>query len=162
MNYFSDHSIHLEAGDSIILIRDKQIQPNQPVLSDNNEPEAYRITRDRLLHTKVIMLTNVKDSRSPADRKLDSLLGNSREHSDVQAFFIEFWESPLNSVGYKMGKNKIVLYGIHSFGNINLVRYNEKIYLNYLSEYYPLEMTTAFKPLIPTQEPVFTSENSGF
>jgi hypothetical protein len=160
MSYFSDHTIHLEAGDSIILIREKEKIVNQMAPLEKEELSSYKIARDRLLHTKTITLTNVKDNRSSANQKLDSLLGNFTAPSDVQVFFIEFWESPLNSVGYKMGKNKILLYGIQSFENISLASYNGKIYLNYLSEYYPLEITTSFQPLVPVNEPFFTSETS--
>jgi hypothetical protein len=73
--------------------------------------------------------------------------------------FIEFWESPLNSVGYKMGKNKIMIYGIRQWELVSLASYEGRMYIRYLDEYFPLEITTTFKPLIPVNESFFDEDD---
>lgn len=168
MALFSTHTIHLEAGDSIILIRDNiapeniVVQQNQNTTVPNNRNNQYRIAQDKLLYTKIISMPNPISSDSTSNRRLDSLMGNTSQPSTNQVFFIEFWESPLNFIGYKMGKNKIILYGIKSFDLASLAKYEGKTYLRYLNEYYPLELTTTFKPLVPVNESFFSQDIQPF
>jgi len=165
---FKAHAIQLESGDSVILVREAE----KPAPAVNNPPsvlsqartrtDQYLIEQDKLLHTKIITIKNFNEPVSSTSRKLDSLLGNGSPQQLDHYFFIEFWESPLNSVGYKMGKNKIMLYGIRSYDLVGLVRHKDKMYLRYLNEYYPIEITTSFKPLLPTNESFFSQEIDQF
>jgi hypothetical protein len=165
---FSTHTIHLEAGDSIILIRENNtqekplVQQTPDISSSANRNTQYRIAQDKLLYTKIITLPNTVPIDSTSNRLLDSLMGNTSKPSPNQLFFIEFWESPLNSIGYKMGKNKIILYGIKSFDLASLAKYEGKTYLRYLNEYYPLEITSTFKPLVPVNESFFSQDIQPF
>jgi hypothetical protein len=161
---FKAHAIQLETGDSIILVHEN----NTPAPASSGQPSIlsqarslshqFLIEQDKLLHTKIITIKNFKDPVSSTSRKLDSLLGNGSQQQLDHYFFIEFWESPLNSVGYKMGKNKIMLYGIRSYDMVGLAKHKDKVYLKYLNEYYPIEITTSFKPLIPSKESFFSQE----
>jgi hypothetical protein len=168
MALFSSHAIHLEAGDSIILIRDNHPADN---LDDtptpqtgitNNRNNYYHIAQDKLLYTKIISIPNTLSVDPNSNRSLDSLLGNTSKPKADQVIFIEFWESPLNFIGYKMGKNKIMLYGIKSFELASLAKFEGKTYLRYLNEYYPLELTSSFKPLIPVNESFFSQDTQPF
>jgi hypothetical protein len=168
MALFSAHTIHLETGDSIILLRenivpqDIIIQKTKNTTSPNNRNNQYRIAQDKLLYTKILSLPKPVSLDSISNRRLDSLMGNTSKNSVDQVYFIEFWESPLNFIGYKMGKNKIILYGIKSFELASLAQYEGKTYLRYLNEYYPLELTTTFKPLVPVNESFFTQDIQPF
>jgi hypothetical protein len=44
-------------------------------------------------------------------------------------FNIEFWTSPLHYKGYKMGKYKLVLYGINATDDIKIYRLDDVVYL---------------------------------
>lgn len=168
INLFSDHGIHLDTSDSI----DKP-DTNQEIIQNNPAgttrtflPSASSlnnmIAQDRLLHSKILTIQKTNEKESSNTRKLDSLIGNTSPPTQEDIYVIEFWESPLNSSGYKMGKNKIVLYGIRSFDMVSLARHDEKIYLRYFNETYPLEFTTSFKPLVPVNEPFFLRDFQSF
>jgi hypothetical protein len=118
----------------------------------------YSIAQDRLLYTRRVVLSGSNDNRSNSEKVLDSLLGSSTVNPKEQVFFLEFWESPLNSLGYRMGKNKIVFYGIRLYDFASITRHQGKIYLRYLNDYYPLEVTTSFKPLIPLNDPYLVEQ----
>jgi len=153
---FESHTIHLDSGDSIIVLTETgnqiagQLPENQPgSFSVNNESF---IAQDKLLYAKTISLFRT-DTLNTTSRKYDTLIGGGNQPNAKQNLVIEFWESPLNSVGYKMGKNKLVLYGIQSFELVNIAEHQGKLYMKYSNEYYLLDFTTQFKPLIPVNDP---------
>ncbi len=165
--YFSTHTMNFDTGDSIIYLKNKTnsdvgLEPSISFSSANQAEEQSLIAQDKLLYTRIISLQNVHDATIGSERKLDSLLGNTSLPVQDQLFYIEFWESPFNSVGYRMGKNKIVLYGIKSFDLASMAMHEGKVYLKYLDEYYPLELTTTFKPLVPVNEFFFSHEVQPF
>lgn len=127
-----------------------------PAGEEENGSQNYQIAKDKLLYTRIFTMHITPDSDT--DRRLDSLLGNTSTPPLQQRLFVEFWESPLNTVGYKMGKNKIMLYGIQSTDFADIIRIRGKIYLRYLNELYPLELTSSFKPLVPVHESFFPQE----
>lgn len=166
LNAFTDHSINLEANDSIEPKNDQLNTLNSP--GTTNSPvsprpiSGYRIAKDQLLHTTTLTLNHPNTAQKDYERRLEPLMGRTDTASSERIYFIEFWKSPLNSMGYKMGKNKIVLYGITSFDMVSLTNYRNNIYLRYLNDYYPLEVTTSFKPLVPVNEPFFSEGLQGY
>ncbi len=164
LGFFSDHGIHLAAGDSIFRIASTRDslkpakQPSIPASPGFSDSSQFPIAQDKLLYTTTISIINPSTTNSSTNRRLDSLLGNTSQPLQKQVFFIEFWETPLNSVGYKMGKNKIMLFGIPSFEMVSLTNFQGKTYLKYFNEYFLLEHTTTFKPLIPVQDPLFSQD----
>jgi hypothetical protein len=118
----------------------------------------YSIAQDRLLYTRRVVLPASSERKNSTERLLDSLHGNTNPGPTEQVFFLEFWESPLNSLSYRMGKNKIVFYGIRLYDFASISRHQGKIYLRYLNDYYPLEVTTSFKPLIPLNDPYLVEQ----
>jgi hypothetical protein len=141
-------------------ITDNQTTNIQPGKTDEQPglSSIYSIAQDRLLYTRRVVFPTTSDRKNNTDRLLDSLLGSTTMNSSEQVFFIEFWESPLNSLGYRMGKNKIVFYGIRLYDFASISRHQGKIYLRYLNDYYPLEVTTSFKPLIPLNDPYLVEQ----
>ncbi len=165
MAMFESHTLHLDSGDSIIVVREagKQMENQQPgnisaFLADN---EGYFLAQDKLLYARTVSILR-NDTISETSRRFDTLLENNQQLSNRQSLVIEFWESPLNSVGYKMSKNKLVLYGIEAFDLVNIAEHNGKIYMKYSNEFYLLELTTQFKPLIPFNDPLLALDMSFF
>lgn len=136
-------------------------QPAQGIQQAENQtsfPTPYTMANDRLLHTKTVSVTLPAARLTDAQKRLDSLVDNTQPQRNEQIFFIEFWESPLNSLVYRMGKNKIVFYGIRLFDMAAIYHHQGKFYLRYLNHHYPLEYTTHFKPLIPISSPVLPED----
>ncbi len=168
IHLFSDHGIQLEnPGVSEERTNNLPNTGNSPsgishtFLPSASGPSSL-IAQDRLLYSKTLSIQKTEEMPSQSARRLDSLIGNISPVTQEDIYVIEFWESPLNSTGYKMGKNKIVLYGIRSFDMVSLARHEDKIYLRYFNEIYPLEFTTSFKPLIPVNEPHFLPDYQSF
>jgi hypothetical protein len=126
----------------------------QSTLPGTADRETYSLARDQLIHSRAITVSVPQMLKSESERLLDSVLGNTSNNSGEQVFFVEFWESPLNSVGYKMSKTRIVFYGIKIFELADIYHNQGTFYLHYLNDFYPLEFTNTFKPLIPQNNPV--------
>ncbi len=115
--------------------------------------ETIRIARDRLIGTKaytIPMPKNPTASQSEGSRRLDSLIGGRQTPNQTyRIIYVEFWESPLNYTNYKMGPNRILLYGINQFDEVSLHIVDATLYLRSFNNYYQLAYATEFKPLIP-------------
>ncbi len=165
MAMFAGQTIQLKPGDSIIVVKERtdtlKLEPAKetPVRRQTIPRPESQIAQDRLLFARTLTFS-VSDTISDLTKRLDSLVGNYNQSSREQLFVIEFWESPLNSVGYRMGKNKLALYGIKAYDLVSLAEHKGKTYLRYINEYYPIEHTTTFKPLIPVNDP-FTIDEHG-
>ncbi len=57
---------------------------------------------------------------------------------------VEFWVSPVNYRGYKMSKNKLILFGIDEPQDVKLYRVNDTLYMTYLKGYYRLNDSFEF------------------
>ena len=58
---------------------------------------------------------------------------------------VEFWQSPINYKGYKMTKNKVVLFGINAGDVIKLFLLEDNIFIKHNQNYYKLYFTDDFK-----------------
>ncbi len=116
-------------------------------------PKDIRIEKEKLLYKKAIKNPETDNSQYrtiyPA---LYSILGKNIPSKDNNTIILEFWDSPLNSKGYKMGKNKLVLYGISLHNYTSLKYHDTTLYLQYLNQYYPLKFTSEFKSLQPVSD----------
>ncbi|MFN2394327.1 MAG: hypothetical protein ABR597_01435 [Bacteroidales bacterium] len=124
---------------------------NPPIYSilpdfDNNN---YAFARDILVERRIISVPMQYFEKSSSEKMLESEIGADPVNQNTQVFHLEFWESPLNSVGYKMSKTRIVFYGIKTAELASIQHHNGKFYLNYMNDFYPIEFTTTFKPLVP-------------
>jgi hypothetical protein len=73
----------------------------------------YDVVRDRLLGKKTVIiqkstLSMVNDT-SAIDKISEKVTGNSFFNKSLM---VEFWESPIDFLGYKLNKTTLVLYGI--------------------------------------------------
>ncbi len=113
-------------------------------------PEDIQVVKDELIDIKIIH--NPKPYKNSCHTKypeLDSIMGKHTSPNNNDSFLIEFWETPLNSKGYKKGNNRLILYGIPLPNFVSLKYYKTTLYLKYLNQYYPLEFTSEFKSLKP-------------
>ncbi len=148
-----------------------EVPANSPGITDNPDPyaditwDAARerdlqnddivIKQDRLKQVKAYYLPAGSGSNNQSQplKQLDSLLGNfSRNNPDKNLFYVEFWESPLNYKGYRMGQNKLVVYGVEQIEFASLNKYYDEYFLRYLNNFYPLVITNEFKPLVPISD----------
>jgi len=89
-----------------------------------------------------------KSSPSGKENEIDSILNKSNDvksDAPVAVYDIEFWKSPLNSRGYRMGKRKIALYGIDPSGSIALYQLEEGLFLQTDKSVFRLEPSSEFR-----------------
>ena len=132
------------------------------------------VRKDELLYT---MYCKVVEKSSPADtlseEKLKELNASSanktaellnpqaklpKEEQRIKVYQVELWKSPVNYKGYKMQKNKIIIYGIEDTELINLVSYDETIYLHSGPIFYMLIPSIDFRPFLRIKDKSILAE----
>lgn len=125
---------------------DKNSDSYDSLLALKNGAEVT-INRDRMLATeKVKVKIFANDKLSPEDSLLNKL-NNIKNSGKSQQIDVEFWESPIHYKGYKLGRNKLVLFGVDNESQIMLFDLNEYVILQSDDTYYRLERTADFKNL---------------
>lgn len=121
---------------------DSLIGSDQEIL----EEEALNVATDELLMVKNIKLINLDSDVSVNDTTAATLAGvNPQRYSDL--YFIEFWKTPLNSKGYRMTKNKVMLYGFSDISNISIFKVDGGYYIKNSEQVYKVIPGSDFKPL---------------
>ncbi len=113
------------------------------------EEENIIVKKDELLASKSITLWNLDQKQTEETIKKDSLLSamsGIKESSNLNAYTLEFWKSPINYRGYKMGRNKLVLFGIQSADAPQIFKLNENLYLKNGDKVYKIDKITDFRP----------------
>jgi hypothetical protein len=106
------------------------------------EPEI-NVAKEEFLSVKNIKLIDL--DHTPKDTLAGKLAGVNEESSSL--FFVEFWKTPLNSKGYRMSKNRIILYGFSDFSSFNLYKVDDVYYLKSEEQVYKLNASTDFMPM---------------
>lgn len=123
--------------------------------------QHIRIAQDKLLYIRAFSLPAKKPEtvQSQAIRQLDSLLGNNPQRPGPEnTMLVEFWKSPLNYRGYKMSRNKLVVYGLDQFESFSLHSDGKIFFIKYFDNYYPVSLSLDFKPLTSMAEPPVPEE----
>jgi len=112
------------------------------LLNDEND---ITVAKEELLSVK-----NIKVIDLDANKKKDTLIGqlagvSSSEYPNL--FFVEFWKTPLNSKGYRMTRNRVILYGLSDFSNITIYKVEDNFYLKNDEFVYKISAGTEFKSL---------------
>jgi hypothetical protein len=119
---------------------DSLIQQEEP-----NSDDELNVATDELLTIKNVKLINL-DSEVPIDTTAAALAGvNTQKFTDL--YFIEFWKTPLNSKGYRMTKNKVMLYGFNDYSNLSIFKVDGGYYIKNSEQVYKVVPGSDFKPL---------------
>ncbi len=111
--------------------------------------ENINVLKEELVGVKNIVVKDLDNSR-PYKNSSDSLLSvmsgiNEPKKNDF--FMIEFWKTPLNSKGYKMSRNRVLIYGLPEKADVSMVKMDDNYYLKNNSAIYKLNYSTEFKPM---------------
>lgn len=130
-------------------------------LTINSAPtqEDIVIRKDELLLTKTLEVINLTATQNSAkDSLLQKVSGIKDDKNAKQYINVELWQSPLNYKGYKMGKYKVVLYGIVSLEGLKVYALEGETYLKYGNMVYHLENTSEFKSYERITDETITSK----
>ena len=114
--------------------------------------EEIVVKRDELILTKDVQVNQfTTDSK---DRKRDSLIQTLQGGNPTPVpFKVEFWESPINYRGYRLLKNKVVVFGLNPTLNTSVSLLKGKYYLRHGQAVYQLQEHADFEAfLIETNE----------
>ena len=107
--------------------------------------EDVNVAQEELLSVKNIKVINL-DSESKRDTLTGQLAGvTNAEYPNL--FFVEFWKTPLNSKGYRMTRNRVILYGLSDFSSITIYKVDDNYYLKNDDVVYKISSGTEFKPM---------------
>lgn len=112
------------------------------LLNDEND---ITVAKEELLSVK-----NIKVIDLDASKKQDTLVGQLAGVTSTDfpnLFFVEFWKTPLNSKGYRMTRNRVILYGLSDFSNITIYKVEDNFYLKNDEYVYKISAGTEFKSL---------------
>ncbi|MBP6334576.1 MAG: hypothetical protein KA444_03815 [Bacteroidia bacterium] len=143
--------------------------------SVSSPPEDLIVKKDQLLITQNLQIhfdsTRVQNStkensgqsnslsRDAADR-LNPAAGleeHAKEAKEVSSIVVEFWVSPINYRGYKMFRNKLILFGLDEPDAVRLFREDGNLYLRYFNDYFILNHTEEFTSYHPVKNKEFSS-----
>jgi hypothetical protein len=74
-------------------------------------------------------------------------LAGVNRNENAGLFFVEFWKTPLNSRGYRMTRNRIMLYGFSDFSSLNLYKVDDVYYLKSEEQVYKVSPNADFMPM---------------
>lgn len=146
-DYYPNIDGNSELYDS--LIGAHKDQPYAVELIGNNEI----VKKEKMIGLAKVKVVNKAGEKSRD--KVDTLLNEANNIKDDQPskqFDIEFWQTPLNSRGYRMGKGKIALYGMDPESPIALFQLEEGLFLRSGNTVYRLESSPEFKSLRSVNE----------
>ena len=107
--------------------------------------EDVNVAQEELLSVKNIKVINL-DTDSKRDTLTGQLAGvTNAEYPNL--FFVEFWKTPLNSKGYRMTRNRVILYGLSDFSSITIYKVDDSYYLKNDDVVYKISSGTEFKPM---------------
>ncbi len=104
------------------------------------------VKKDELLSARNLEMLSLGSATSKKDSVLSQLSG-IRDDGPKTFYTVEFWQSPINYKGYKMSKNKILLYGMGDSEGIRLFKLDDVIYLKHPSAIYRLDHSSDFRQL---------------
>lgn len=108
--------------------------------------EEVNIAKEELLTVKTIKVIDLDSKTESKDTLTGHLAGvKAQDYPDV--FFVEFWRTPLNSKGYRMTRNRVVLYGISDFSSLTLYKVDDNFYIKNDEIVYKISSGTEFKPM---------------
>lgn len=136
----SDDSLSLEESIDTTTVVDENVE----------EQEEIVVEKEELLKTLKLFIVNL-NTTPKADQIKDSLLqkvSGIKEDKNLakKEIVVELWKSPLHFKGYKMSKNKLVLYGLVSIDGIKAYKLDGKTYIKTASLVYEMEETYDYKP----------------
>lgn len=143
---------------------DEKMSLNKDTLSvviDQNAVETFVIKKDELLDSRIFKVVNQQnnnESTTPSDSLMAALSGIKKIETTITSLIIEFWQSPINYKGYKMTKNKVVLFGIRSDENISFFQSEDAIFMKRDQNYYKLYFTDDFKQYEKVNDPLILSK----
>lgn len=113
-----------------------------PSVFNTDGGDEIVVRKDELLSEKVVSLVNL-DGTNLIDSIRSKEAGIREEPG--RSITIEFWQSPLNYRGYKLSRNRLVLFGFDQEEQVSLYRLESSVFMKSNSGVFRLENTADFR-----------------
>ncbi len=123
---------------------------NSPNIDYNEVDELLNEDGIRVAKEEFLSVKNIKVIDLDKNNKRDTLTGQLAGVTTTDypnLFFVEFWKTPLNSKGYRMTRNRVILYGLSDFSSITIFKVDDTFYLKNEDVVYKISSGTEFKPM---------------
>ena len=134
-------------NDTILVPENDSLEYKILEIETNNS--EINIVKDELIYANILYPNGNKNNFGcNTNNDYDSILVNNIVRSTKDGLYVEFWRSPINSTGYKLSHNTLVLYGFYEYKNIEL-RYLKSgfLELKYKNNTLLLQCNDNFTPL---------------
>lgn len=108
------------------------------------EETEINLAKEELISIKSIKIIDL--DRVQKDTLASNLAGVNPVNENA-LFFVEFRKTPLNSKGYRMSKNRIMLYGFSDFSSLNIYKVDDVYYLKSEDQVYRVALNPDFMPM---------------
>jgi len=129
--------------------------------NDIPEEEKILVKKDELITVRtyeVLDLNGGENRRSASDSLLEVVSGvrddSKKSSTHKNAIIVEYWRSPINYKGYKMGKNKLVLFGINEAEPLKFIQYESYIYMKSQQNFFRLDFSNEFRAFEKVTNPL--------
>jgi hypothetical protein len=133
------------------------------LLNDTMKEEEIVVKKDVLVAVQNMKVLDKSPSNTfetdekPLVKELTEKMNPEAKVPDFDAkegrsYQVEFWKSPVNFKGYKMSRNKLVLFGLEASDQVKMFLLNESFYLHYHNTLFKLEETDAFEPFTKVKD----------
>ena len=109
-----------------------------------DEDGEVNLAKEEFISVKNIKLIDLDNNQKDT---LAANLAGVNHNENTTMFFVEFWKTPLNSKGYRMTKNRIILYGFSDFTLLNLYKVDDVYYLKSEEQVYKVSSNSEFMPM---------------
>jgi len=144
------------------LVRDSILKSQNNIDIINYKTQGILpVKSDKIIYAKSYNVPGVDVFLNDNGDNLDSLLTDNKPRppsKNKNTLRVEFWKNPLNYKGYKISVGKLVVFGIDQFDMVSFKMVNKTLYLKYMSEYYEIDRTIDFKPLMQINSPQLISQ----
>jgi hypothetical protein len=115
-----------------------------PAVFQTSDGDEIVVKKEQLLGERVVSLINLDGGNA-----IDSIRSKEAGINEVpgKSLTVEFWQSPLNYRGYKLTRNRLVLFGFASEDPVSLFRLENNTYLTSNNGVFRLETTSDFRQL---------------
>jgi len=128
---------------------------NSPNINYNEVDALLNEDDITVAQEELLSVKNIKVIDLDANQKRDTLTGQLAGVSSTDypnLFFVEFWKTPLNSKGYRMTRNRVILYGLSDFSSITIYKVDDNYYLKNDDFVYKISAGTEFKSMELVQD----------
>lgn len=136
-------------NDSVLKVSDKRDTVLIPEKGKLQSDEIV-LNKNELIDVQEIPVRSLSGKiGAGSDQETQRILEEQSEiHTQqVNSVIVEYWQSPFNTLGYKMMNRKLVLYGLDIDEQANIFQFRDTLYLRNFNEFYQLRTAFNLRPL---------------